>query len=516
MSATAGMVGADIAALESAARELSVAADELDRSAHSLTSSLGSLEWLGAVALRFSDAWNSQHNAGMAKTAAFLHDNASLLFRQAAQQREASAAGGGSDGMSTGIGRGDVPKIPRSATPQQVAEWWQGLTDEQRRAILASSPGVIGNLNGVPFEVRYEANRAYMQEVLDAEASPDGPMHRLLRQFTDPSGRIIGPPTADKCSLITHQIILFDPSGDGKIAEVFGDMSVAENVVVVVPGLGSTVANFGSIQGDARALQAAAGRDTAVIAWTGYDAPNLSEVGTDAMAKAGAAEFSSFVAAIREESTGNVIALGHSYGSLVVGEALKSGLQVETVIFIGSAGVGVDSVAEFPSGAADHYFAAEIPGDFVANFQHFGESPTDPDFGAQVFDAGHEGGTFTHHSHYIKPGQGMDNIVQIVHGGEPSTVSAAPIDYVIEPLEDVSQAIDRTVDWVQARVDLPYVDNAVDSAVDGAQTRLEKMSNALETAVEFVDDTATNTASAAGTWVADKAQKVGDALTFWN
>lgn len=500
MSSARAMVGADVAALEAAARELSTAADELDLSARSLTSSLGSLQWIGAVALRFSDAWNGQHNPGMSKTAAFLRDNSERLRRQAAEQRAASAADGG--GGLTSIRSGGVFEIPSGATPAEVAEWWRSLTDEQRKSISASAPGVIGNLNGVPFEVRYEANRAYMQELLNAETNPDGPIHQMLRNFIDSSGNISE----------LHKIILFDPSGDGKIAEVFGDVAKAKNVVVMVPGYGSTVESFGSVQEEALRLQTQAGGATAVIAWTGYDAPNNPlEVSTDAMAKAGAVELSSFVAGIRTESSGSVIPLGHSYGSVVVGEALKSGLQVETVIFIGSPGVGVDSVTDFPPGAADRYFAGEIAGDPVASLEHFGESPTDPDFGAQVFDAG-SGGTFSHHSHYIDPGQGMDNIVRIVNGGQPSADLAAPIDYIVEPLEDVSQAIGGSVDWAQERVELPYVDGAVDSVIDGGQRVAETASNIVETGVEYVSDTAAE----ATDWVADNAVKAADVLTFWN
>ncbi|HRB05022.1 MAG TPA: hypothetical protein PLP26_16735, partial [Ilumatobacteraceae bacterium] len=63
MAAGSKMFGADADALEAAAAALSAAADELDGSAQSLSSSLGALQWLGTVAVRFTDLWHSQHSA---------------------------------------------------------------------------------------------------------------------------------------------------------------------------------------------------------------------------------------------------------------------------------------------------------------------------------------------------------------------------------------------------------------------------------------------------------------------
>ena len=43
--------------------------------------------------------------------------------------------------------------------PKAVNDWWNGLTQAEKRALLESDPNLIGNLDGIPPGVRYEANR---------------------------------------------------------------------------------------------------------------------------------------------------------------------------------------------------------------------------------------------------------------------------------------------------------------------------------------------------------------------
>ncbi len=470
---SAGMVGADADALDAAAAQLDAAADELDNSARVLASSLGSLSWLGAVAIRFTDLWTSNHSPAIVRTAGFIRESAVQLREQASQQRTASSADGGGQG-SWGPGFQVVPSIPDGMLPDGVRRWWASLTPEQQRALIERFPDRIGNLDGVPFTVRFEANRLYMQGLLDSEQSPDGPIHKRLQQFTDGSGRIDP----------TRNIVVFDPSGDGKVAEVIGNIDTAKHVAVVVPGLNSTMDNFGNVRGNATALQGSAGSDTAVIAWTGYDAPNVWQVGSNGSAVAGAHALSSFVDGIQGQSGANVSLIGHSYGSLVVGEALKSGtVHVDNAVFIGSPGVGVNSVHGFPEGAANHYYAGEIPGDPIAQLGYFGKSPTDSGFDADVFNAG-EGGNLLHrHSQYFDNGPGLDNLKQIVNGGTPTGGTAHAT-----------------------------LGNTAAGAVDAAKEIGAKVGDAASDVARGVGRAASTAAHA----VADGAKKVGDVLTFWN
>src|SRR5438270_5925012 len=80
--------------------------------------------------------------------------------------------------------------------------------------------------------------------------------------------------------MVTHaQFLFFDPRGDGRVAEVVGDLQHADRVSVIVPGMDNDLDNFEKLASDARRLQDQAtgqpgGHNVAAIAWLGYDTPD--------------------------------------------------------------------------------------------------------------------------------------------------------------------------------------------------------------------------------------------------
>src|ERR1700712_2326660 len=52
--------------------------------------------------------------------------------------------------------------------PRTVAAWWSALAPAARSVLLADAPGVVGNLEGVPYSVRDVANRAVLAADLAA------------------------------------------------------------------------------------------------------------------------------------------------------------------------------------------------------------------------------------------------------------------------------------------------------------------------------------------------------------
>ena len=72
-----------------------------------------------------------------------------------------------------------------------------------------------------------------------------------------------------------RHFLLFDPAGDGRAAEVFGDLTTARHVAVVVPGMNNDLNNFTG--GDAEKVQHQASQfdpdQVATIQWLGYDTP---------------------------------------------------------------------------------------------------------------------------------------------------------------------------------------------------------------------------------------------------
>ncbi len=236
------------------------------------------------------------------------------------------------------------------------------------------------------------------------------------------------------------QFLGFDPRGDGRIVEVFGDLGAADRIAVLVPGVATRADNFNTGLGDVRdrapavqaralydaARAAAPGQHVAVIAWLGYDAPQ--GVGRSAareeLARAGATSLDSFagdLATLRPSA--QVTVIGHSYGSVVAGLAagdLPS--QVKDIVVVGSPGMGVSRAADLHTSA--RVWAGQSAHDWidwVPAFQMWGAGhgtmPATPGFGDRVF--GTRG--VIDHDHYLAPGtQSLANIVAIVLGRHAS------------------------------------------------------------------------------------------------
>ncbi|WP_308204575.1 WXG100 family type VII secretion target [Mycolicibacterium flavescens] len=63
---------------------------------------------------------------------------------------------------------GQSIQIPSTDTdPADVTTWWNALTDDQRRGLIDQHPPILGNLNGIPAEVRDQVNVAVMDDDLD-------------------------------------------------------------------------------------------------------------------------------------------------------------------------------------------------------------------------------------------------------------------------------------------------------------------------------------------------------------
>ncbi|MGH3931645.1 MAG: alpha/beta hydrolase, partial [Pseudonocardiaceae bacterium] len=70
------------------------------------------------------------------------------------------------DAAAVGSAAGELSEMrpPQDGTPQQVADWWAGLSESERAILVASRPELLGNLDGIPAQVRDEANRAQLPE----------------------------------------------------------------------------------------------------------------------------------------------------------------------------------------------------------------------------------------------------------------------------------------------------------------------------------------------------------------
>ena len=154
-----------------------------------------------------------------------------------------------------------------------------------------------------------------------------------------------------------------DDRGDGRLVEVLGDLSTAQHVVVLIPGMTNQLSNYETqLRPKAVALydearrQAAPGQRVAVIAWLGYNTPDGDSPGIVDAALSGAARTaarqlrSDLQALIANGMRAHVTVVGHSYGSIVVGRAMREGgwplpgpLPVDDVVVVGSPGMDAAS-----------------------------------------------------------------------------------------------------------------------------------------------------------------------------
>ena len=337
---------------------------------------------------------------------------------------------------------GDVVQ-PSRVDPDLVARIVVGLTSAQLARLAAAHPRLVGPIDGMPVHLRYAANRVLLAEAA-ARLDEIG-----LRDRADQLRDLLGP---------DHQILYFDPGGDGRVAEVHGDLLTATNVAVVVPGMASDITDFDWVtSGKAERILAAAGAGTAVIAWLGYDPPDGVDVIFDDDALDGAEALIRLVDGLPDDTLRTVI--GHSYGSVVTGAALRQGLEVDQVVVTGSPGMLGDTAREI-AGSVPIY-AARAPLDSIGWTQHFGRDPSDPRFGAVRIDTGDE---IAGHADYFDAGsEALDNIGLIVagHTEQITTVEPGLLERLLNTADEVTAAgVSGRVDGIRQRAAQAVFDDA--------------------------------------------------------
>ncbi|MET9434363.1 alpha/beta hydrolase [Streptomyces sp. NPDC006551] len=274
---------------------------------------------------------------------------------------------------------------PARMTAAQVAAYFRGLGPARQRELVRAHPSVVGNLDGAPLPLRYEAN--------------------ALTAGSRYAGR---------------QILAYDPRGRGQVALVQGDLARAEHVAVVVPGSDIDAANITPLTDKADALRRAAGDDTAVVAWAGYTTP--VGVGVDAatgkLAEAGAERLTRLADGLDAVGAAEPAVFCHSYGSVVCGLAAHD-LKAKDLVVLASPGMRADNVRELRTPA--RVWAAKDPSDWIGKVPNVrfaglghGEDPTDPAFGARRVPADDARG----HDGYFAPGTGSLRTFAAIARGE--------------------------------------------------------------------------------------------------
>ncbi|KXP03258.1 alpha/beta hydrolase [Tsukamurella pseudospumae] len=315
------------------------------------------------------------------------------------------------------LGAPSLP-VPRPGRPRSAAR-----RDEENRARLAA------DLRALRGKRRSRAERAELEM-----------LERLSARLAelDRTGR-------------TVQLFDYDPTafgGDGIAVVAIGDLDTAQNVGVVVPGMGTTAASIGDVSANAVHLYDAAARadparSTATVAWIGYDAPSGRaspfEVRNRAAARQGAFRLQDDlrdIAALRAVADARVVVFGHSYGSTTTALAGADGAlagTVDAMVLVGSPGVGsVGSTAEL----GVPVFVARHPDDPVPLIGRtdgvlgsvrrllgvevgLGADPSAPSFGATPLpvDGARGFGLAAHSGYFAEGSRSLDAFAAVLTGG---------------------------------------------------------------------------------------------------
>src|ERR1700743_1978049 len=258
---------------------------------------------------------------------------------------------------------------------QTVAGWYKSL-------LAGQTPGnqlpALGQSTGGAFASQIAANRTNVQTALTSELDNQTRLQYQLTQLQQQDQQF--PPTdlgqtvnaaqesqlSDQITqsqqkialyqdILTNnrQIIAFDPSGNGKIAELTGTIGPnTTNVGVLVPGLGTGMADFNKYaQDSASFVNADPNGHLAMVTWANGNFPQTLTQATDpSFAQAAGPDLASFSHQLRDQintqvGPGNDVQVtyaGHSYGGAVVGLAEQDGLDANRTLYVESAGMGHD------------------------------------------------------------------------------------------------------------------------------------------------------------------------------
>lgn len=289
-------------------------------------------------------------------------------------------------------------------TAKSVATWWSLTPQATRGALEDSVPALVGNLDGLPADVRDAANRVVLeQEIADATAelpnlgrSARVAAKQRLHMLQEIDTSLDVPSSAPKHSLLT-----LDTTWPGRAAIAIGDLETAEYVSYFVPGMWFStdrlIVEWTVIAEDLYTEQtrwareigrddpALRGASVATIAWIGYETPGVVDVGSLDLARTGATALAGAVGGVQADRVRDdpfVTLLAHSYGSTASLMAIANGgVDVDALVLIGSPGGGATSVAGLGM-TSDQVYVGEADGDFVTASGFFGSNPGSSSFGA--------------------------------------------------------------------------------------------------------------------------------------
>ncbi|MFF7843399.1 alpha/beta hydrolase [Streptomyces ossamyceticus] len=260
--------------------------------------------------------------------------------------------------------------IPLDKSPADRKDWWDGLSSEERAEYRIAFPEIIGNLDGVPSAVRDDANRENIRLLIaQLEGQPDEVSKEKLEGLKGIQAKL------NSGSQPPMFLLGVGLEGNGRAIVAFGNPDTSKNVSAYVPGLGTKLDGEFANGTVKRAFDTAKGAQqidpsSSAIVWLGYDAPQAIDVMTAGDAERGAPAYNSFlggISATNDHADPHVTAIGHSYGSRLVGAATQEpgGIPgADDIVLVGSPGVGVDKAEDLGVGK-EHVWVGAAENDIV-------------------------------------------------------------------------------------------------------------------------------------------------------
>ncbi|MER7670406.1 alpha/beta hydrolase [Kitasatospora sp. NPDC096128] len=342
----------------------------------------------------------------------------------------------------------------KGAPATEVNFWWKGLGPQGRQWFLGHHPEVLGNLDGIPAEVRDRVNRDRLDNLMrNIRGKKPGELNSGEKNLLALYGPIDKRLSQNKGEPPVYLLGL-GSEGRGRAVLSYGNPDTATDISAYVPGITTTMDSLGPGENDgtneaenglnlyrAASGRAPAGHSVASVVWLGYDPPGMDLGAASTKAgKDGAPAYANFLSGVRASHEGSrcphVTAVGHSYGSYLVGQATRLATRPgshdvppDDVVFIGSPGVGVDKAADLgiPAGhvwvgAADNDVVTHAPSKFSLDPDErwYGRDPSSKRFGANRFtvDDWSRGNPVDAHTKYLngRGGPSLDNIAAVVTG----------------------------------------------------------------------------------------------------
>jgi hypothetical protein len=336
-----------------------------------------------------------------------------------------------------------------------VTGWWGGLETDARASLLAASPQLVGNLDGVPMRERSRANLRYLGHTLSetrkelSAATTNADRDGLAAQL-DLLGQVREALKPGKDG-VKRSLVLLDPADGGRAAIALGNPDTADFVSYLVPGMNYSVhdqiVNWSATADalyreqrsvlDERSGTLGSPRTVATISWIGYRAPDLFSVGGLDRAAAGADFLEESWLGIRSArglDQPYISVFAHSYGSTVALVALARGsVEVDALVLVGSPGSALQSAAGL--GVRGHnVWVGEADWDPAVNSAFFGSDPGSSSYGAKTL--GVSGGRdrltgavlagSVGHNEYFAPGsQSLHNMALIGTGNAKLATSGS-------------------------------------------------------------------------------------------